>query len=50
MITKGVSSGDDLVLGTTSAYRGTAVLKNFYRILADEGLRVTLEATEVQLG
>ena len=44
------SYGDDLVLGTTSAYRGTAVLKNFYRILADEGLRVTLEATEVQLG
>lgn len=41
---------DDLVLGTTSAYRGTAVLKNFYRILADEGLHIRLEATEVQLG
>lgn len=42
------SYGDDLVLGTASAYRSTNVLKNFYRALADAGLEITLYATEVQ--
>ena len=42
------SYGDDLVLGTTSAYRSTNVLKNFYRSLADSGLSITLYASEVQ--
>lgn len=42
------SYGDDLVLGTASAYRSTNVLKNFYRSLADAGLSITLYASEVQ--
>lgn len=42
------SYGDDLVLGTSSVYRNTNVLKNFYRSLADAGLELTLYATEVE--
>lgn len=41
------SYDDDLVLGTTSAFAGTNVLKNFYRSLAEDGLDITLYATEV---
>lgn len=41
------SYGDDLVLGTTWAFRSTDVLKNFYRRLSAEGLDITLYATEV---
>lgn len=41
------SYGDDLVLGTTSPYRSTNVMKEFYRSLAEAGLEVTLYATEV---
>lgn len=48
MFTTACSYGDDLVLGTTWAYRGTAVLKNFYRLLSAEGLDITLYATEVK--
>lgn len=47
MFTTVCSYGDDLMLGTTWAYRGTAVLKNFYRQLSAEGLDITLYATEV---
>lgn len=47
MFTTVCSYGDDLVLGTTWAYRGTAVLRDFYRSLADAGLDITLYATEV---
>ena len=41
------SCGDDLVLGTTWAFRSTEMLKNFYRRLSAEGLDITLYATEV---
>ena len=41
------SYGDDLVLGTTWAFRSTEMLKNFYRRLSAEGLDITLYATEV---
>ena len=41
------SYGDDLVLGTTWAFRSTEMLKNFYRCLSAEGLDITLYATEV---
>ena len=41
------SYGDDLVLGSVSAYRSPNVLRNFYRSLADSGLDVTLYASEV---
>ena len=36
------------VLGTASAYRSTNVLCRFYRLLTQEGLDVTLYATEVE--
>lgn len=42
------SYGDDLVLGTASAFRSTNVLRRFYRGLAADGLQVTLYATEVE--
>ena len=41
------SYNDDLVLGTTSTFTGTNVLKNLYRGLAEDGLEITLYATEV---
>ena len=41
------SYGDDLVLGTVSALRSTNILRNFYRALAEDGLTVTLYASEV---
>ena len=41
------SYGDDLVLGSVSAYRSPNVLRNFYRGLAESGLDVTLYASEV---
>lgn len=48
MFTTAGSYGDDLVLGTASAYRSTNVLCRFYRLLTQEGLDVTLYATEVE--
>ena len=48
MFTTAGSYGDDLVLGTASAYRSTSVLCRFYRLLTQEGLNVTLYATEVE--
>ena len=42
------SYGDDLVLGTASALRSTAILQRFYRELTKAGLDVTLYATEVE--
>lgn len=45
--TTACSYGDDLVLGTTWAFRSTEMLKNFYRRLSAEGLDITLYATEV---
>ena len=42
------SYGDDLVLGTASAYRSTNVLRRFYRSLAEDGTEVTLYANEVE--
>ena len=42
------SYGDDLVLGTASALRSTAILQRFYRELTKSGLDVTLYATEVE--
>lgn len=48
MFTCVCSYGDDLVLGTASAYRSTNILRRLYRSLADAGLAVTLYATEVQ--
>ena len=41
---------DDLVLGISSAYRGTGVLRRFLGGMAKEGLDVTLYATEVDNG
>ena len=40
--------GDDLVLGTASALRSTAILQRLYREFAKDGLDVTLYATEVE--
>ena len=48
LFTTAGSFGDDLVLGTASAYRSTNVLCRFYRLLTQEGLDVTLYATEVE--
>lgn len=48
MFTCVCSYGDDLVLGTASAYRSTNILRRLYRSLADAGLDVTLYATEVE--
>ena len=42
------SYGDDLVLGTASALRSTAILQRFYRGLTKDGMDVTLYATEVE--
>lgn len=42
------SYGDDLVLGTASALRSTAILQRLYREFAKDGLDVTLYATEVE--
>lgn len=42
------SYGNDLTLGISSVYRNTSVLKNFVRKLTDEGIPVTLYATDVQ--
>lgn len=42
------SYGDDLVLGTASALRSTAILQRFYRELAKDGVDVALYATEVE--
>ena len=42
------SYGDDLVLGTASALRSTAILQRLYREFARDGLDVTLYATEVE--
>ena len=41
------SCGNDFVIGISSAYRNTAVLRNFLSGFADDGLEVTLYATEV---
>ena len=41
------SYGNDFVIGISSAYRNTAVLRNFLSGFADDGLEVTLYATEV---
>ncbi len=38
---------DEMVLGITSGYRNTGVLKNFVRSFSKEGIPVTLQATEV---
>ena len=48
MFTVVCSYGDDLVLGTTSAYRSTNVLRRFYRSLAQDGVEVILYANEVE--
>lgn len=48
MFTCVCSYGDDLVLGTASAYRSANILRRLYRSLADAGLEVTLYATEVE--
>ncbi|MGN0706625.1 MAG: hypothetical protein ACI4JC_01315 [Faecalibacterium sp.] len=48
MFTAVCSYGDDLVLGTASAYRSTNVLRRFYRSLAEDGIDVTLYASEVE--
>jgi len=40
------SYGDDLVLGTTWAFRSTEMLKKLFRRLSAEGLDITLYATE----
>ena len=42
------SYGDNLVLGTASALRSTAILQRLYREFAKDGLDVTLYATEVE--
>ena len=42
------SYGDDLVLGTASALRSTNVLSRLYRGFVQNGLAVTLYATEVE--
>lgn len=42
------SYGDDLVLGTASAYRSTNALRRMYAGFAESGLDVTLYATEVE--
>lgn len=39
--------GDDLTLGISSSYQNTSVLKNFIRGLTEDGLDVTLYATEL---
>lgn len=41
---------DDLVLGISSAYRGTGVLRRFLGGMAQDGLDLTLYATEVENG
>ena len=38
---------DDFVLGISSAYKNTQVLRNFIKGLADEGIDITLYSTEV---
>lgn len=48
MFTCVCSYGDDLVLGTSSSYRSTNILRHLYRSLADTGLEITLYATEVE--
>ncbi|MCR5784911.1 MAG: hypothetical protein K6G40_04600 [Eubacterium sp.] len=42
-----VSYEDDLVFGIASVYRSTRVLKNFIRSFTDNGIKVTVSATEV---
>ena len=41
------SYGDELVLGISSAYRNTRVLKNFITSFSKEGIPVTLYSTEI---
>ena len=41
------SFGNDFVIGISSAYRNTAVLRNFLSSLSEDGIEVTLYATEV---
>ena len=42
------SYGDDLMLGVSSTFRNTNILKNFFRTLTGNGLDVTIFATEVE--
>ena len=47
MFTTVFSYGDTLKLGVSSAYSDTRMLKNFVRYLTEDGVEVTVNATEV---
>ena len=38
---------DELILGISSAYRNTQVLRDFLKTFADDGVPITLYSTEI---